>query len=78
MVEGFRRPFVLENKCNGCGFCEHKCPVEGDAAIVVKPLGEMRLKEGSYMEEAKRLELTLVEDEGYDEFFFEDEKVNEQ
>ncbi len=78
MVEGFRRPFVLENKCNGCGFCEHKCPIEGDAAIVVKPLGEMRLKEGSYMEEAKRLELTLVEDEGYDEFFFDDEKVNEQ
>ncbi|MCK5187325.1 MAG: 4Fe-4S dicluster domain-containing protein, partial [Deltaproteobacteria bacterium] len=74
MVEGFRRPFVIENKCNGCGFCEHKCPVEGDAAIVVKPLGEMRLKEGSYLEEAKRLELTLKEDEGYDKFLFEDEK----
>ena len=78
MVEGSRRPFVIENKCNGCGFCEHKCPVEGDAAIVVKPLGEMRLKEGSYLEEAKRLELTLKEEAGYDKFLFEDEKVEEQ
>ena len=78
MVDGFRRPFVIENKCNGCGFCEHKCPVEGDAAIVVNQLGEMRLKEGSYLEEAKRLELTLNEDEGYDKFLFEDEEVKDQ
>lgn len=78
MVEGFRRPFVIENKCNGCGFCEHKCPVEGDAAIVVKPLGEMRLKEGSYLEEAKKLELTLNEDEGYDKFLFDDERIKGQ
>lgn len=76
-VEGFRRPFVIENKCNGCGFCEHKCPVEGEAAIVIKPLGEIRLKEGSYQEEAKILELELKEDKGYDRFLFENEKAKE-
>lgn len=77
MVEGFRRPFVIENKCNGCGFCEYKCPVEGGAAIVVRPLGEIRLSEGSYLKEADKLQLTLKEDEGYDKFLFEGEQVNE-
>ena len=72
-VEGMRRPFVLENKCNGCGFCEHACPVEGSAAIVVKPLGEIRLKEGSYREAARASELTLEEGKGYDEFVLEEE-----
>ena len=75
-IEGFRRPFVIENKCNGCGFCEHKCPVEGEAAIVVKPLGEIRIKKGSYLAEAKRLELELKEDEGYDKFLFENDKAH--
>ena len=76
-VEGFRRPFVIESKCNGCGFCEHKCPIEGEAAIIIKPLGEVRLKKGSYIEEAKILELELKEDKGYDNFLLENEKVNE-
>ncbi|MCK5421982.1 MAG: 4Fe-4S dicluster domain-containing protein [Deltaproteobacteria bacterium] len=75
-VEGFRRPFVIERKCNGCGFCELKCPVEGGSAIVVTPLGELRLKDGSYIEEAKILELELKEDTGYDNFLLEDEKTN--
>ncbi len=73
MVDGVRRPFVLENKCNGCGFCENKCPVEGGAAIVVRPLGEMRLAEGSYQAAAQASELTLEEDKGYDEFILEGE-----
>lgn len=72
-VEGMRRPFVLENKCNGCGFCENKCPVEGGSAIVVKPLGEVRLKEGSYREEAEKNELTLREDKEYDSFTLDQE-----
>ncbi len=76
-VEGFRRPFVIERKCNGCGFCELKCPVEGGSAIVVTPLGELRLKDGSYIEEAKILELDLKEEKGYDKFLFEDEKTNQ-
>ena len=29
------RPRVLPNRCIGCGICEHKCPVEGEAAIHV-------------------------------------------
>ena len=73
-VEGFRRPFVLENKCNGCGFCEHKCPIEGESAIVVRPLGEVRLKEGSYLEEAEKSDLALKEESGYDQFLFETEE----
>ena len=28
--------FILdESKCTGCGICEYKCPVEGEAAIRV-------------------------------------------
>jgi MauM/NapG family ferredoxin protein len=33
----FRRPYVLAEKCRGCGLCEYHCPVEGEAAIVVYP-----------------------------------------
>ena len=47
-VEGHKRPFVDESRCNGCGICETVCPVEGEAAIIVYPDGELRLKEGSY------------------------------
>ncbi|HLG31328.1 MAG TPA: DUF6599 family protein, partial [Candidatus Brocadiales bacterium] len=31
-----RRPFVREDVCTGCGFCEFACPVRGTAAIVVE------------------------------------------
>lgn len=31
-----RRPFVREEVCTGCGFCEYACPVRGKAAIVVE------------------------------------------
>ncbi len=63
-VEGMRRPFVLEDRCNGCGQCEHKCPVQGEAAIVVTYNGEIRLKEGSYIEETRRRGIELIEREG--------------
>lgn len=64
-VAGRPRPVVREERCNGCGWCEHKCPVDGAAAIVVKPLGQIRLREGSYQEAARRfgLELKAAEDE---------------
>lgn len=53
-VDGLRRPFVTETRCNGCGQCEYKCPVEGESAIVVVRMGEMRLAKGSYRLEAQR------------------------
>jgi MauM/NapG family ferredoxin protein len=70
--EGFRRPFVEANKCNGCGFCEAKCPVKGASAIEVYPEGEIRLAEGSYREAAKKLQLEFKEDPGTDKFLFEE------
>ncbi|MEW5814094.1 MAG: 4Fe-4S binding protein [Spirochaetota bacterium] len=57
--EGLKRPIVYEHKCSGCGMCESKCPVEGRSAIVVLPIGEVRLKEDSYIQEAGRLNLDL-------------------
>ncbi len=58
-VEGLKRPIVYEYKCSGCGMCESTCPVEGRSAIVVLPIGEIRLKTGSYIDEAERLNLDL-------------------
>jgi len=52
-------PVVDENKCNGCGYCENKCPVAGESAIVVEPLGELRLASGSYREKARELGLVF-------------------
>ena len=59
VVGGFKRPFVDEQKCNGCGICEQVCPVTGEAAIRVTPAGEVRLRNGSYAREAERLGLVL-------------------
>ncbi len=70
-VEGYRRPFVIASKCNGCGFCEHRCPVLGESAIVVVPDGEIRLKEGSYVKEAKKLQLEFKIDPGDDRFLLD-------
>lgn len=30
-----QRPQVLRDRCIGCGICEYKCPVNGEAAIRV-------------------------------------------
>jgi len=79
-VEGFRRPVVIPSRCNGCGFCEQRCPVGGEAAITVVPHGEIRLKEGSYVKEAKKLQLEFKPDPGDDRFLLEDSglKIEEQ
>ncbi len=61
-VDGHKRPFVDETKCNGCGICEEKCPIVGESAIVVIPMGEVRLKNGSYIKEAERQKLTFHEE----------------
>jgi MauM/NapG family ferredoxin protein len=71
-VEGYRRPVVIPSKCNGCGFCEQRCPVKGDSAIIVVPNGEIRLKEGSYAKEAKKLQLEFKPDPGDDKFILEE------
>ena len=34
-----KRPIVREEKCTGCGICENKCPVDGEAAIIVHASG---------------------------------------
>jgi MauM/NapG family ferredoxin protein len=53
-VPGLRNavPFVLENRCTGCGWCESKCPVTGASAIRINIVGELRLANGSYVERA--------------------------
>jgi ferredoxin len=70
-VDGYRRPVVIASKCNGCGFCETKCPVGGTSAITIVPDGEIRLKEGSYIQEAKKLQLEFKADPGDDKFILE-------
>ncbi len=59
-------PHVLTDKCAGCGYCEHYCPVENDAAIVVTPMNELRLRQPNYEEEARMrdFDLRLREDPG--------------
>jgi len=37
-----KRPIVKEEKCTGCGICENKCPVDGEAAIVVYSSGAQK------------------------------------
>ena len=70
-VDGYRRPVVIAAKCNGCGFCEQRCPVGGVSAITVVPDGEIRLKEGSYIKEAEKLQLEFKADPGNDKFTLE-------
>lgn len=55
-------PIVHENRCAGCGFCEFNCPVREQRAIVIEPMGALRLASGSYEETATAagLELSLV------------------
>jgi ferredoxin len=52
-------PFVDENRCSGCGFCEHHCPVEARPAIVVEPMEALRLEAGSYQKRARAIGLDL-------------------
>jgi MauM/NapG family ferredoxin protein len=57
----FKRPFVLEEKCTGCGYCEKACPNFGRGAIEVYSIGEERKRSGSYITEAKK-EIRKVKD----------------
>ncbi len=46
-------PFVLEQRCIGCGYCEYHCPVLAHRAIVIEPMGALRLSHGSYRQAAR-------------------------
>lgn len=50
----FKKPFVAEKVCTGCGLCEEKCPVAGDAAILVYATNEERYASGSYITPEKK------------------------
>ena len=69
--DGMRRPYVVDAKCNGCGFCEQVCPVQGRSAIEVSQQGEIRLATGSYVEKARELHLDFKEEPGDDSFLQE-------
>jgi ferredoxin-type protein NapF len=72
-LDGYRRPFVVASRCNGCGYCEQRCPVEGESAIVVAPIGQIRLRTGSYVAEAKKLQLDFHANPGDDQFVLKTE-----
>jgi len=72
-IDGYRRPFVIASRCNGCGYCEQRCPVEGDSAIVVTPIGQIRLRTESYVAEAKKLQLDFKPNPGDDQFLLKSE-----
>jgi formate hydrogenlyase subunit 6/NADH:ubiquinone oxidoreductase subunit I len=37
-----RQPYVVEERCIGCGICENRCPIGGTAAVLVTAEGESR------------------------------------
>lgn len=46
-------PFVIEERCAGCGLCEYHCPVRPQRAIQVQASGALRLAQGSYVEASR-------------------------
>ena len=63
---------MIASRCNGCGYCEQRCPVKGESAIVVVPDGEIRLAAGSYIREAKKLQLEFKPDPGDNKYLLEE------
>jgi ferredoxin len=37
-----KKPYVVDELCNGCGICEHVCPLEGLPGIVVEAVRDRR------------------------------------
>lgn len=52
-------PFVAENRCSGCGYCEHHCPVQNQSAIIIEPMDAVRLSAGNYIAHGKQRGLSL-------------------
>lgn len=71
-----QRPYVIEDKCVGCGQCEHGCPVNGPAAIFVTPINEVRKNDGSYITEKVKL---LREEHKFDDEkdFYEEDSLED-
>ena len=42
-IIALKRPYIVDELCNGCGICEYVCPVEGKAAIEVYPMRKRKL-----------------------------------
>lgn len=42
------RPYLVDDLCVGCGMCENKCPLTGQAAVIVTIEGESRDPENLY------------------------------
>lgn len=74
-VDGVRRPFVVEENCNGCGYCEYKCPIDGESAIIVIPMDEFRLSSGSYIAEAGKRRMSFKLDPGTDRYLIKEEET---
>jgi len=72
-------PLVNADRCNGCGQCEDKCPVLGEAAIIVVPQGELRLSSGSFVEEARARGLVFEGKKQFlDQYRLDDEDAPEE
>jgi polyferredoxin len=52
-------PKVHEDRCSGCGYCAHHCPIRPYPAIIVTAQGALRLATGSYIKTGKQQGLTL-------------------
>lgn len=52
-------PKVHEERCSGCGYCAHHCPIRPYPAIIVTAQGALRLATGSYIQAGKRQGLHL-------------------
>ncbi|MCP4669886.1 MAG: 4Fe-4S dicluster domain-containing protein [Desulfobacula sp.] len=65
-------PHVIENRCAGCGYCEHFCPVQNQAAIIVTPMDALRINHGRYMPQAQKKGFILqLKPSGQKEIFME-------